>query len=67
MYRDDHYFILADLQSYIDTQQQAAALYSRQELWPEKSILNIARTGRFPSDRTIRKHAQTIWHLQPVK
>jgi len=66
MYRGDHYFLLADLQSYIDTQLQAAALYSRQEFWREKAILNIARTGRFSSDRTIREYAETIWHLQAV-
>lgn len=66
MYQGDYYFHLADLQSYIDTQALVSALYSQPSLWREKSLLNIARIGKFSSDRTIRQYAEEIWHLKSV-
>jgi glycogen phosphorylase len=36
------------------------------ERWVRMSILNVARMGRFSSDRSIREHCERIWHIEPV-
>ncbi len=61
----DHYFHLADLPSYIEAHQRAAALFSDNRLWPAMAIRNIARAGRFSSDRTVREYAAGIWNIAP--
>ena len=61
----DHFMVLADLRSYIDSQERVAQLYQNPELWYRKSLLNTARAGKFSSDRTIREYAKEIWDLQP--
>jgi len=66
MYEGDFFFLLADLESYIDTQQKVSELYTRPAAWRQKAIHNIARAGKFSSDRTIMEYAETIWHLKPV-
>ena len=63
----DSYLLLADYQSYVDCQEQVAAAYRDQEHWTRRSILNVARMGKFSSDRTIREYCQEIWLAQPVK
>ncbi|MGK7873651.1 MAG: glycogen/starch/alpha-glucan phosphorylase [Xenococcaceae cyanobacterium] len=63
----DSYLLLADYQSYVDCQEQIAAAYQDQERWTQMSILNVARMGKFSSDRTIREYCQEIWQVQPVK
>jgi starch phosphorylase len=62
----DYYMHLADLRSFIDAQQRVAELYRQPDKWTEKAILNIARTGKFSSDRTIAEYNREIWHCQPV-
>jgi starch phosphorylase len=62
----DYYFHLADLESYIATQAQAARLYTQAPEWTHKAILNVARVGKFSSDRTIHEYARDIWKIQPV-
>ncbi|SHO50444.1 glycogen/starch/alpha-glucan phosphorylase [Desulfopila aestuarii] len=66
MYEGDYFFHLADLESYIDTQQQVNELYTHPASWRKKAILNIARSGKFSSDRTVMEYAETIWQLKPV-
>ena len=63
----DYYMNLADLRSFIDAQERMQTLYTDQESWNRKSILNIARTGKFSSDRTIREYAKDIWKVPPVE
>ena len=60
----DHYFHLADLPSYIDTQMKVGELYIQPDQWWEKAILNVARIGKFSSDRTIREYARDIWNIR---
>ncbi len=60
----DPYFHLADLRAYLDTQDRAATDYAQRALWARKAILNVARIGRFSSDRTIREYADGIWNLR---
>ncbi len=64
---DDHYFVLADYQSYIDKQLEVENLYRDKQKWAEKALLNIARMGHFSSDRTIKEYADKVWDLKPVK
>ena len=54
----DEYFHLADLPSYISAQRDAAREYLQPETWARKAILNVARSGKFSSDRTIREYAR---------
>ncbi len=61
----DHYMLLADLRSYVETQEQVDKNYRNISLWDRKAILNVARSGKFSSDRTIREYANDIWKIQP--
>ncbi|MBI4657354.1 MAG: glycogen/starch/alpha-glucan phosphorylase [Verrucomicrobia bacterium] len=63
----DHYMLLADLRSYVETQERVDAAYKDRSGWDRKAILNVARAGKFSSDRTIREYASDIWHVQPCK
>jgi len=60
----DPYFLLADLGSYIDTQAEAARQYHDSATWNRKSIINVARSGKFSSDRTIQEYADDIWNIK---
>lgn len=66
MYRDE-YLLFADYQAYIDCQAKVSQAYLKQQQWLKMSILNVARMGRFSSDRTIREYATEIWNAKPVK
>ena len=62
----DYYFHLADLQSYIDAQQSVSREYLASADWTRKVILNVARLGKFSSDRTISEYAKEIWRIDAV-
>ncbi|MET0209336.1 MAG: glycogen/starch/alpha-glucan phosphorylase, partial [Burkholderiaceae bacterium] len=62
----DHYLLLADYASYIETQEKVDALYRDSDAWTRKAILNVAGMGAFSSDRTIAEYAHDIWHTKPV-
>ncbi|MCI0673740.1 MAG: glycogen/starch/alpha-glucan phosphorylase, partial [Myxococcaceae bacterium] len=59
--------VLADFADYARAQEAAARAYLDTEAWTKKAILNVARVGRFSSDRTIREYARDIWRVEPVK
>jgi starch phosphorylase len=61
----DKYMHLADLRSYDDAHQRAAAVYEDKDEWNRKAIINIASAGKFSSDRTIAEYAKDIWNLKP--
>ena len=63
----DEYMLLADYQSYIDCQDRVSVAYRNQEEWTRMSILNVARMGKFSSDRSIRDYCADIWKTWPVK
>ncbi|CRY55594.1 MULTISPECIES: glycogen phosphorylase [Yersinia] len=63
----DHYQLLADYRSYVDTQDQVDALYLHPDEWTRKTILNIANMGYFSSDRTIQEYADEIWDIKPIR
>ena len=60
----DRYFHLADLPAYIDTQLAVGEEYKQPLAWAQKAILNVARIGKFSSDRTVLEYARDIWHIQ---
>ncbi len=62
----DHYFHLADLDSYIAAQERVAQDYVHPANWNRKAILNVARSGKFSSDRTVAEYAREIWGLSAV-
>jgi starch phosphorylase len=62
----DIYVHLADLQSFCDTQTAVDAVYRDRAAWNRKSLINIARMGKFSSDRTIREYAGDIWKIKPA-
>jgi starch phosphorylase len=62
----DTFMLLADFQSYVDCQTQIGRAYEDVQHWTRMSILNVARSGLFSSDRTIREYANEIWHISSV-
>jgi starch phosphorylase len=61
--RDQHdaWLTIADFRSFIDAQAEVAKEYQDQALWSRKSVLNVAGSGHFSSDRTIGQYATEIW------
>jgi starch phosphorylase len=62
----DEYLALADYRSYLECQDKVGRLYRDQNRWTRTSILNVARMGKFSSDRAIREYCQDIWRARPV-
>jgi glycogen phosphorylase len=60
----DFYMHLADLKSYLDADRRLLELYANQDHWAERSILNVATSGKFSSDRTIAQYAEEIWNVK---
>jgi starch phosphorylase len=63
----DPYMLFADYQSYIDCQDHVDQAYQDADHWTRMSILNVARIGKFSSDRAIRDYCSDIWKTWPVK
>lgn len=63
--RDD-YNLCADYQSYINCQEKVSRAYLNRKLWTKMSILNVARMGKFSSDRAITEYCRDIWDIEPV-
>ncbi|MFZ0428645.1 MAG: glycogen/starch/alpha-glucan phosphorylase [Acidobacteriota bacterium] len=62
----DFYCVLADYEDYIARQEDVAGAYRDPDTWTRRSILNVARIGRFSSDRSIRDYNERIWHVDAV-
>ncbi|MCR2814132.1 glycogen/starch/alpha-glucan phosphorylase [Microbacterium sp. zg.Y1090] len=63
---DDRFMVLADYRSYLDAQARVDAAYADRDAWTRSAILNVARTGYFSSDRSMREYLDRIWHASPV-
>jgi starch phosphorylase len=63
---EDRYMVLADFEAYHRAQMEIDTLYFDTEAWTRKSILNVARIGKFSSDRTILEYNRDIWHAEPL-
>ncbi|MEY8319821.1 glycogen/starch/alpha-glucan phosphorylase [Lachnospiraceae bacterium 46-61] len=65
--RPDEYFILEDYADYARAQSEVDKAYKNKEEWAKKAIINVAKSGKFSSDRTIQQYADEIWNLKPLK
>lgn len=63
---NDEYFVLRDFSSYAEAHERVEAAYIEKDSWLEKSIINIANSGIFSSDRTIKEYADDIWQIHPI-
>ncbi len=64
--RADQYFILKDFRSYDAAQKKVEKVYADESAWSRSAIINIAHSGKFSSDRTIKEYVNEIWHLDHV-
>jgi starch phosphorylase len=62
----DPFMCLADFDSYMYTYKNAISDYNDKNGWAKKSLINIAASGRFASDNTVKKYADEIWRVKPV-
>jgi len=63
---NDEHFHLADLCAYLETQEKTAETFNNTVAWTTKAILNMARIGKFSSDRTVAEYARAIWNIKKV-
>ncbi len=63
----DEYLLLADFDDYVACQDRVSEVYRDQNKWTEMAILNVARMGKFSSDRTIQEYCDDIWNVKPVR
>jgi starch phosphorylase len=62
----DPFLVLADYRAYLDAQAEVEAAWRDEEGWTRASILNVARSGRFSSDRAIQEYCREIWNVEPL-
>ncbi len=62
----DQYFILKDFRSYEEAQKRVGEAYKDQKAWAKSAMLNVAKCGKFSSDRTIEEYVEDIWKLKKV-
>ena len=65
--REDRFFVLKDLLSYKEAQARVSALYKNKIEWAKKVVLNIARMGKFSSDRAILQYNEDVWDLEKTQ
>ena len=63
---NDQWVTMADFRSYIDVQREVNSVYDNQDLWSRMSIINVANSGWFSSDRTIQQYADEIWKVKKL-
>jgi len=63
----DYFLVMKDFGSYVEAHEVANEAYKDREGWLHKSIMNIAHSGFFTSDRTIANYNKDIWHLETIK
>lgn len=63
----DYYCLFADYQSYITKQEEVEQVFAMNYEWTKRSIYNVARIGKFSSDRSIKDYSDKVWNVKPVK
>ena len=66
MLHGDPYLLFADYRSYVEVQEQVSLAYKDPAKWIRMSILNVARMGKFSSDRSIKEYCDKIWKTHPL-
>ncbi len=66
-HRPDQYFLLLDLDRYLEARKRASQDYKDRLGFARKCWMNICNSGKFSSDRTIAEYAKDIWHIEKVK
>lgn len=64
--KHDSYMLFADFSSYLEVEKKVEKVYSNTLEWNKKSLINIANTGYFSSDRAIKEYVNKIWKLKPL-
>lgn len=64
---EDRYMLFADYASYVECQERVGRAYRDQDHWARMSVLNVARMGKFSSDRAIQEYCDEIWKVRSVK
>ncbi|CEN80406.1 glycogen/starch/alpha-glucan phosphorylase [Paraclostridium sordellii] len=59
---NDEFFVLRDFENYVEAQKKINDLYIDKNHWNKMSLINIANSGIFSSDRTIKEYANEIWY-----
>jgi starch phosphorylase len=67
VHRGDKYYHIADFPGYVEVQKEISDEFLKDEIWCRKAILNVARIGKFSSDRTVLEYARDIWHIGPYE
>uniref|UniRef100_A0A8C2L430 Alpha-1,4 glucan phosphorylase n=1 Tax=Cyprinus carpio TaxID=7962 RepID=A0A8C2L430_CYPCA len=66
LFHHDRFKVFADYESYVKCQERVSALYKDQREWTRVVIKNIAASGKFSSDRSIKEYATEIWGVEPT-
>ncbi len=66
MFKNDEYLLLADFEAYVHAQNNIEKRYQNKEEWAKTCLINIAQSGYFSSDRTIKQYADDIWNIHSV-
>jgi starch phosphorylase len=66
LHENDYFMVLADYESYVKEQERVERLFKNQDEWTRKAIINVAKVGKFSSDRTIKDYNDEIWHSEYI-
>ena len=62
----DRFCVLADYEGYISCQEAVSTAYQDRKEWTRKAVINVARSGKFSSDRAVEEYARHIWDVAPL-
>uniref|UniRef100_A0A669F1Y9 Alpha-1,4 glucan phosphorylase n=1 Tax=Oreochromis niloticus TaxID=8128 RepID=A0A669F1Y9_ORENI len=66
LFKHDRFKVFADFEAYVKCQEKVSKLYKNPVEWTKMVIKNIAATGKFSSDRTIKEYATEVWGVEPT-
>jgi len=61
----DYFFVLSDLEAFDQKMEEVEEDFLNKDIWAQKAILNVARIGKFTSDRAVMEYAKNIWNIKP--